>query len=124
MIDKQKNDSEYFVIFASDLDNTETLYRLRNRHIGFKQLEGQYKGVKEDSYITNIDNLDKIKDLIQKQESILLLGKCKDDNTRRAMLVFTNGGTQDIGAFTAVNKKEAEKADGYTKDGQQYYICK
>jgi len=124
MIDKQKNDDQYFVIFASDFDNTATAYEMRLRHIGFKELKGRYKGIDEDSYIININDLEKVKDLIKDQESILVLGARKFNGTRRAMLAYNDGRTADIGSLTPVDKEEAEASEGYTKDGQQYYICK
>lgn len=125
---------EQFVIFAADNDKGSILtYALRNHGIGFKQLDGSYKGERETSYIVNARNWERIRSfwLIEGQESILHLGPFLNGG-REATLYYAEPviasldvRDEPIGTFRQTTKEYALKQDAWTFDPSEaaYFIC-
>ena len=115
--------SEEYIIFASDMpqDITENYMRIEN--IGFKRLQGRYKGQNEISYIVNARDTLKITPMIEGQESILELSKIQNNGMRNAKLRFKDGTEKELGDMAHVTEQEAKASSAYTFDGQSYFIA-
>lgn len=109
-----------YMIFASDFDFDYTMQYLQDNNVDFKNLKGAYvmqstgEKVIEDSFIINLKYIDKVMDLIQNQESILMLQGVNYDDTRNAQLWYKKGNIEHIGKFTQVSKDEALASDYWT----------
>ncbi len=121
------NQNQY-VVFASSYHETVIRHFFKENKIGFKQLIGSYKGIREDSYIINKKYLKAIEraGFLHAEESILLLGETLGHNRRRARLHFLNSlkPDEDIGVLRAVVKDEALAQDNwsYRPDLDTYFI--
>lgn len=123
---KNSEDDKEYIIFASDYENEKTVALLKERGIGYKHLNGRYKGVDEKSFIIEYANLVKIEDMIKKQETVLWLG----EYTRRGRLAALipadrKAPPENIGYFHETDEKTAKAQDAYTLDELTglYYIC-
>ena len=123
-----RKDSE-FVIFSvfknnvSEWVNIENTMRFRNilfsSGIGYKELEGRYKGTKEISFIISLDDFLTLEHAIfndMQQESVLILGILLKNTFRTARLRFANGKEIQQGFFKQVSKEKALKNRDYTLD--------
>ena len=116
-------DINEYVIFASDINDNDTELFMKESEVPFKRLYGQYKGIGETSFIINKDNLPLVRSLTRKQESILLLSKMQDNGTRKAILEFNNGILENLGDMREVTREMALKSDGFTRDGNTYFVA-
>lgn len=116
-------DKAQYMIFASDLGHAETVKLLDANLIPFKAVNGCYKGIKERAYVTLAGYGVRALGILDKQESVLLLGKRQGD-IRKARLQYSDGRVVEIGDFTESTKDAALKQDGYTEDNGNYYIVK
>jgi hypothetical protein len=123
---KNSEDDKEYIIFASDYENEKTVALLKERGIGYKHLNGRYKGVDETSFIIAYNDLHKIEDLIKKQESVLWLD-AMGLRGRRAALIYGDRKEQPqvLGYFKEVTEKGAKKKDSYTQDRLTglFYTC-
>lgn len=123
---------EQFVIFAVDKGSDDILTAALYLHeIGFKELEGSYKGERETSYIVNARNWERIRSFwpIENQESILHLGPFLNGG-REATLYYASSlhdqsNEQPLGTFRQTTKEYALKQDAWTFDPSEtaYFIC-
>lgn len=122
-IEPINTDKESYIIFASDLDQAETIKQLGT--IPHKVLQGMYKGVKETSYIVNLNERIEKLGLIDNQESILLLGMINENGNRDALLVMNGSEDVDLGEFVHADMDQVKASDGYTYDPstETYYVC-
>lgn len=102
---------------------------LQEQGIGHKKVEGRWKGLVEDAFVINMNDLKKVyaSGWISQQECILVLGPCDARDRRPASLHGVKIATwsYDAGIFQQVTKEEAinSSEDGYTFDPvQQAYF--
>lgn len=125
-----RGDQEY-VIFASDYSFDTTTSFMNGAFITFKNLLGSYvmddgKRVEETSYIVNRADFDRLAQLIENQESVLVLSNVKYDDTRNAKLVFMDGRPDvELGVFKPVTEAYAKAQDNWTYDPylDQYFVA-
>ncbi len=117
---------ERYVIFASDESASYTREFLDKCGIGYKVLQGRYKGEDETSYIINKHNEYMIAPLIEQQESVLELTSIGKSGNRRALLKLHTGQIIPLGEFVHASVAEAQSAEAYTFDPatQTYYVAR
>lgn len=93
--------------------------------LGFKPLQGCYKGVRERSFIVNTVDFDLIRPFIMDEESILLLHDYNTRDVPRAMLVFPYGTREPLGYFVQGTEEVVEHYDSWTFDPMTgyYYVA-
>ena len=119
-------DNENYIIFASDLPESDTEKYLQALEVNYKKLQGKYKGQEEISYIVNKQVFPLVRVLTVQQESVLLLSMVQNNGMRAAGLVYKDGSYQALGYMEHVTKLDAENADGYTYDAttKTYYVAR
>lgn len=96
--------------------------------VGYKVLQGSYKGVTETSYCITLDDFEHVADWIVDEESVLMLSapEKRRRGWRAACLLYpSTGATEDLGIFRDCTEAEAMACDGWTYDPSQgaYFIC-
>lgn len=122
------------IIFSHNRNDLGTLANENNGHlmreflaaegISYKEVEGVYKGARENSYIASEDYLSVILPILKQfnQECYLF-----SDQFRETWYVNCNTGEETyLGQLQAVSKQEAEKCDSYTfnPEDNTYWIAK
>lgn len=136
MFDLTVNKDQYCV-FASSVDTEVVKEFLDNNNIGFKELQGCYKGVEEDSFIINIDFMHYVKlaGILDGEESVLILDQ-EDGGKRPAYLLYMkdyyaferdndDSVLQSIGRMQEVPEEVAKAADAYSyrPDLGKYFLA-
>lgn len=118
----------------TELDDLAMLRAAGLRARVVKHVVGSYKGQTSPSYIIDVGGrgehygwtddaaLEQVMRLAAQagQESVLFL-----NNKREAKLIYCDDfKSTNLGQFVAVSRDEALKQDGWTLDGNQFYICK
>ena len=140
---KMRNKKDAFVIMSvfshrkSKADNLEnhkkTLAHLKAFGLKHKVVEGVYRGEAELSImipvINEVFDLSTVEQLahIYDQESILFVDEDRNAELRFMVKAFDENlkelKPEKLGKFVATTKGIAEQCNGYTKDGNDYYIC-
>jgi hypothetical protein len=123
MIDLHPEHDKQYMIFASDLPAEDTINLLNKHLVPFLSVNGRYKGMNEQSYIVPAGYKVRSLGILDKQESVLLLGALQG-NARPARLQYSDGRVQELGAFMEVTKEEAIAQDAYTEKNGAYFIVK
>lgn len=117
------NTMKRFVMFATNTNENGLAERFI-KPIGFKKVQGAYKGQLEDSYLvlanedTYLNTVRKLAKLYN-QESILIVNE-----DRKAYLEYIGTGKQVyIGQWTSIDSLTAQSLDNWTLDGVNYYAC-
>jgi len=110
-------DRERYIIFESDLNIQETIDHLNACGIGFKQLEGCYAGKTSPNFIINEKEYHQCMQLIEDQDTVLILSHKQGCGMRIAHIQFTKTGSRaTLGYLEQVTEKEAKSAGDYTFD--------
>jgi hypothetical protein len=122
-----------FVIFSTIPAKQQRLRQyLRATHdphgYGHKELIGCYKGEIEPAWMVNKARLDALmaEGFLDEQESILVLGHCRNGGARPAHLEFLRGDEPvKLGFFGQDSEKGARAKDAWTYDPQLqlYFTC-
>lgn len=141
MYNKQlNNDLPAFVIISAELVSRSTMQniirteqlkeQLKSLGFRFKQVEGKYIGIREDSFVVLLDNilltdpLKTLRDLANQygQESILYVS-----SERAATLLFIDDTKSPVyvGQFKVVDEHVAHRLNGctYDRDSGYYYAA-
>ena len=124
---------ESYVIFSTIPEKVKRLQDyLRATYdpqgLGHKYLIGSYKGEVEPAWIVNSKRLPEIfaEGFLDEQESILVLGHCRNGGARPAKLEFLKTGkTLELGLFHQSSETVARQRDAWSFDPQQnlYFVC-
>lgn len=98
---------------------------MKEADVPIKPLLGMYKGASEISFIANMTDLETIKPWMNKEESILVIGRSDHRDKPTCTLEFLDTGEQeDLGNLLWVSRAEAMKRDSWTFDPiyGSYYI--
>ena len=119
---------ERYVIFSTHHNPIALETHLDNINVGYKRLQGLWKGIPELSWIINAQNWPKIyaSRWLTGQEAVLHLGKIKSlNNPRPAAVEYRHRGAapEFIGWLWPVSEEVAKEQTGWTRDGKQYYVA-
>lgn len=120
---RQIRDREYVIFSSHDL--YAALQFLKEKKIGFKILDGCYRGQEEQSFIVNQDDFHDVYALagVRSQESFLRLGPVDSRyGMRTAYLDVPGEPWGRLGYFTPCSEEEARAQDAWTCDDGQFYI--
>lgn len=127
-----------FAVNTSATSSQEMEYiKARLGHLAkIKQVEGSWDGKREVSYAVfpRYDSFESYKFLrhavlnlasIHKQQSILILSPRDENGRREASLHWLNiNTTQEVGHFVPATAEEAMKQQGWTRDGNNFFVIK
>lgn len=122
--------SSYVIFCLGNNPEREAAFaRFAKSHgIPYKALKGSYKGVEENSFISNSDHWPEIKGWVWGEESVLLLGPANEYGAgRSASLLFAaTGEMQPLGTFKQVPEEYALRQEAWTFDPTQnaYFVAK
>lgn len=124
------------VVFSSNEETHEVLFKLMVNNIPMKVVLGKYLGVYETSYLVAAEHLEFIlhdRHLMRGQESVMLLSNIQKNGSRPAFLLYSdNYGSADnlsdliehIGLVTVTDQETAMNAEAFTYDtlDQTFFI--
>ena len=117
--------AQTIVIFSSNAPAHRVMEELMKYDIKFDVVLGSYKGIKETSYITELESWDKVSKsgLFDDQESILLLTDSEPVapeglpvviNTMASLQYLKDNTVEDIGVVISTTKEKALAEEGFS----------
>lgn len=103
------------IILSSHRPVHDSMSYMSNDNMIFDVVLGSYKGETETSFITTSDNLEDIQELIEGQESLLLLSNPQKDGSREMNLLFVESNDHDfIGMMVELTSEDALATDAWS----------
>ncbi|MFS4438613.1 hypothetical protein ACMA5I_10395 [Paracoccaceae bacterium GXU_MW_L88] len=122
----RSSDSEYFIYcVGQSIVKQKAFVAFALAHdIGAKPLQGCYKGVPEQSFISNMSDYPRIVSWLLEEESILHLHSHNYSNEPKATLRYMSGEAIELGRLRAVSRKTALQHQSWTYDYlyEQYFV--
>lgn len=113
-------------LFRNMKTHSLTIEHLQHLNISFKEAEGSYKGVKEESFVVNAKHKEEIKYICKtaNQESYLLLQPHKHGLFKATLIYLADDSREFIGYLREAPQDIAKMQDAYTyrKDINKYWI--